>query len=116
MTLDNGTLEIGIAENRAPKSGTPKMVITTRFEPVFYGELTVRYGRQYAAKGVGQQIDKLVRIWQDRWVSIGMVAILDGEEQYRIDDISHHFDKRGEPVTDLTLRRLEKLYELADDS
>ena len=116
MTLDNGTLEIGIAENRAPRGGTPRMVIATRFEPVFYGELQISYGRQYTAKGVGQQIDRLVRVWQDRRVSIGMVAILDGEEQYRIDDISHHLDKRGEPVTDLTLRRLEKLYELADDS
>ena len=116
MTLDNGTLEIGIAENRAPRGGTPRMVIATRFEPVFYGELQISYGRQYTAKGVGQQIDRLVRVWQDRRVGIGMVAILDGAEQYRIDDISHHQDKRGEPVTDLTLRRLEKLYELADDS
>lgn len=45
-----------------------------------------------------------------------MVAILDGEAQYRIDDANHHLDKLNEPVTDLTLRRLGKLYELADDS
>ena len=116
MTLDHGTLEFGKPENRAPRGGTPHEVIADRSGPVFYGELNISYGRQYAAQGVGQQIDRLVRIWQERRIHTGMGAILDGAEQYRIDDISHHLDKRGEPVTDLTLRRLEKLYELADDS
>ena len=116
MTLDDGTLAIGIVENRAPRGGTPREVIATILDIADYGELNVSYGRQYTAKGVGEQIDKLVRIWQDRRIHIGMVAILDGEEQYRIDAANHHLDKLNEPVTDLTLRRLGKLYELADDS
>lgn len=116
MTLDHGTLEFGKPENRAPRGGTPHEVIADRSGPVFYGELNISYGRQYTAQGVGQQIDRLVRIWQDRRVCIGMVAILDGEEQYRIENISHHLDKLNEPVTDLTLRRLENLYELADET
>lgn len=116
MILDDGTMEIGITENRAAQGRTPKMVIASRFEPVFYGELNIGYKRQYAAMGVSQQVDKLVRIWQDRRIRIGMVAIVDGAEQYRIDNVQHLLDEHREPVTHLTLRRLDKLYELDDDA
>lgn len=116
MILDHGTLEICETQSRAPGGGMPRTVIVSRFPPVFYGELNVGYRRQYAAMGVSQQVDKLVRIWQDRRIQIGMVAILDGGDQYRIDHVQHLEDEHREPVTHLTLRRLDRIYEICDDS
>lgn len=116
MILDHGTLEICEVSTRATQARTPKKVITSRCPPVFYGELNVGYRRQYAAMGVSQQVDKLVRIWQDRQIRIGMAAILDGAEQYRIDNVQHLEDENREPVTHLTLRRLDSLYEFDDET
>lgn len=116
MILDHGTLEVCETANRATPGRMPKNVIVSRFPPVFYGELNIGYRRQYAAMGVSQQVDKLVRIWQDRRVHIGMVAILDGAEQYRIDNVQHLEDENLEPVTHLTLRRLDTLYDIDDET
>lgn len=112
MILDDGTVEIfKIHEGAAPGS-KPKKVIRPLFEPCWYGELNVGYRRQYAAMGVSQQVDKLLRIWQERGITIGMVAVLDDCEQYRIDNVQHLEDEEREPVTHLTLRRLDRFYEI----
>ena len=116
MILDDGTLEVFELHECAAQGRKPKKVIRPLFEPCFYGELNVGYKRQYAAMGVSQQVDKLVRIWQDRQIRIGMAAILDGAEQYRIDNVQHLEDENREPVTHLTLRRLESLYEFDDET
>lgn len=84
----------------------------------FFGERTVGYGRQYAAKGVNEQVDRLVRIWEDRTIHIGMIAIIgenEDAEQYRIDNVQHLLDDDGLKVTDLSLRRLEDLYDVDEE-
>ena len=112
MILDDGMVEIlEIHEESAPGC-MPRKVIRPLFEPVFFGELNVGYKRQYAAMGVSQQVDKLLRIWQERGITIGMVAILDDGAQYRIDHVQHLEDEEHEPVTHLTLRRLDALYDI----
>ena len=78
----------------------------------YYGERTVGYGRQYAAKGVQEQVDMLVRIWQDRGVRIGMYILLETEEQFRIDNVQHLLDEDGLRVTDITLQRVDDLYDV----
>ena len=112
MILDDGTLEVFELHECAAQGRKPKNVIRPLFEPCFYGELQVGYKRQYAAMGVSQQVDKLVRIWQNRDIAIGMVAVLDESQQYRIDNVQHRNDETGEPVTHLTLRRLRGLYDV----
>ena len=112
MILDDGTLEVFELHECAAQGRKPKTVIRPLFEPCFYGELNVGYKRQYAAMGVSQQVDKLVRIWQNRDIAIGMVAVLDESQQYRIDNVQHLNDETGEPVTHLTLRRLGGLYDI----
>lgn len=82
----------------------------------YYGERTVGYGRQYAAKGVSEQVDLLVEIWQDRSARIGMYALLDTGEQYRIDNVQHKLNEDGLRVTWLTLRRLDDLYDIAENT
>ena len=69
------------------------------------------YSRLYAAKGANQQISKLVRIW-DVPVEIGNYAVLDGQDQYRIDAIQPAKDDEGLKVVDLTLVREENHYEV----
>ncbi len=112
MILDDGMVEILEIHEETTPGCMPKEVIRPLFEPAFYGELNVGYKRQYAAMGVSQQVDKLVRIWQNRDIAIGMVAVLDEDQQYRIDLAQHLNDETGEAVTHLTLRRLGGLYDI----
>ena len=112
MILDSGTLEVFELHECAAQGRKPKAVLRPLIAPCIYGELNVGYKRQYAAMGVAQQVDKLVRIWQNRGIAIGMVAVLDDGQQYRIDNVQHLSDETGEPVTHLTLRRLGGLYDV----
>lgn len=82
-----------------------------------FEERTFGMARQYAAKGVNEQIDLLVRIWRDPQVRIGMFAVVTSSEydgQYRIDDVRHQLDDDGLKVTDITLARLGENYDVAD--
>ena len=115
MLHDSGILTICRAENKADNGDLcrEKLMKLTRH---YYGERTVGYGRQYAAKGVNEQVDLLAEIWEDRSVRIGMVAVLDDGEQYHIDFVQHKLDEDGLRVTWLTLRRLEEPYEIATEA
>lgn len=112
MLLDAGIVEICRISEDATCAGMPKEALVP-FMRCYYGERTVGYNRQYAAKGVSEQVDALIRIWQDRSVRIGMYAITDDGTQYRIDNVQHLPDNDGLLVTDLTLRRLDDLYDVA---
>ena len=72
----------------------------------------ISYSRQYAALGVDQQIDRIIRIWRTP-VRIGDVVVI-GTEQYRIDNVQPTLDDDSLQVTDLTLRRLEENYDIAE--
>jgi hypothetical protein len=72
----------------------------------------ISYSRQYAAMGVDQQIDRIIRIWRTP-VRIGDVVVI-GDEQYRIDNVQPTFDDDSLQVMDLTLRRLEENYDIAE--
>ena len=112
MLLDSGTLQLCCVKNTAPNARMPvEELIPGNIH--YYGECAVGYGRQYAAMGVSQQVDLLARIWQDKAVRIGMIALLDTGEQYRIDHVQHLTDEDGLKVTDLTLRRLDELYDVS---
>ena len=112
MLHDSGQLTICTLKNTAAKSELPKEQLVPG-NVHLYGERTVGYSRQYAAKGVSEQIDMLVEIWQDRRVRIGMYALLEPNDQYRIDNVQHLYDEDGLQVTYLTLRRLDDLYDVS---
>lgn len=111
MLLDDGILWTCSLTNAATKGSMPKKKLQKVTE-YCYGERIVGYGRQYAAKGVNEQVDMLVRIWQDRSIRIGMYALVNDEEQFRIDNVQHLTDEDGLKVTDLTLRRVDDLYDV----
>lgn len=112
MILDDGVLTVCVLKNVAPKGAMPREILL----PVsshYYGERTVGFARQYAAKGVSEQVDKLVRIWQNRQIRIGMYILeVDTGEQYRVDNVQHLDDEDGLRVTHLTLKRLDDLYDV----
>lgn len=72
----------------------------------------ISYSRQYAAMGADQQIDRIIRIWRTP-VRIGDVVVI-GDEQYRIDNVQPTLDDDSLKVVDLTLRRLEGNYDIAE--
>lgn len=84
-----------------------------------FEDRVIGYNRQYVAKGVSERVDMLIRIWRAP-ARIGMYAVLTDYEgqtnpagdQYRIDNVQHLLDENGLKVTDLTLYRLEELYDV----
>ena len=112
MLFDAGTLTLCRLENTAKPGEMPREQLVP-LRQCFYGERTVGYGRQYAARGVNEQIDVLARIWQDRGARVGMYAVLENGEQYRINNAQQLLDDDGLRVTDLSMERIENLYDVA---
>lgn len=116
MLHDSGILTICGAKNKAANGDLCREKLK-KLSRHYYGERTVGYGRQYAAKGVNEQVDLLAEIWEDRSIRIGMVAVTDNDEQYRIDLVQHKLDdETGLRVTWLTLRRLEECHEFDSEA
>ena len=111
LTYDDGVLAVCDLVNISPPGSMPVQQLQKKSEH-FFSERTVGYGRQYAAMGVNEQVDMLVRIWSDTSIRIGMFAVLEGNVQYRIDNVQQLFDEDGLRVTDLTLRRLDSNYDV----
>lgn len=111
MLLDSGILKFYKLVNTAPNGNMPSEQLVY-VDSAYYGERTVGYNRQYAAKAVNESVDKLIRIWRDESISAGMYVLLEDDNQYQIDMVQHLLDDDGLKVTDLTLSRLEKNYEL----
>lgn len=114
MILDSGLLTICTLQNLAAPGEMPKEQLVP-LRQCYYGERTVGYGRQYAARGVNEQVDILARIWQDREARAGMYSVLDNGEQYRITNAQQLLDEDGLRVTDLSLERMDDLYDIAAD-
>ena len=115
MLFDAGVLKIYTLKNTSDPGAMPAEQLVFRSDH-FYGERTVGYGRQYAAMGVSEQVDMLVRIWRDSGVRIGMYAVPEDGEQYRINNAQQVSDEDGLPCTDLSLRRLDRRYDVAAET
>lgn len=112
MLLNDGVLTVYTLENISASGRMPVEQLVQHSQH-YYGERTIGYNRQYAAMGVNQQVDMLVRIWYDKTIRIGMYAVDEDNDQYRIDIVQHLDDEDGLRVTDLTLSRLDKLYDIS---
>lgn len=121
-TFDDGIVVIKAEVDASEPGGMPKKELVEMSRHMFQ-ERTIGITRQYAAKSVDEQVDRLVRIWEDRRIHIGMMAEIterlpfgyeEVTEQYRIDNVQHLLNDDGLKVTDLTLKRLEDLYDIDD--
>lgn len=115
MTYDEGLVAICELENIAAPGAMPKEQLIKK-NTLFFGDRTVGFSRQYAAKGVSEQVDRLIRTWRENTIRIGMYAVMEDGKQYRIDNVQHLLDDDGLRVTDLTLRRLDRLYDVAAEA
>lgn len=116
--FDAGVVTICGLKNTAAKGAMPKEELSAVAASMFE-ERAVGYGRYYAAQGVNERIDMVIRIWRCTECRIGMYAVLSQSEndgQYRIGNVQHLTDKQELKVTDLTLTRLEKNYDLAAEA
>ena len=111
--MDSGTCRIYTVTDAAENGEMPAPTLHEYgdYEWAFEDRM-ISYSRQYAAMGVDQQIDRIIRIWRTP-VHIGDVVVIDGE-QYRIDNVQPTLDDDSLQVVDLTLRRLEENYDIAE--
>ena len=111
--MDSGTCRIYTVTDAAGNGEMPNPTLHEYgdYEWAFEDRM-ISYSRQYAAMGVDQQIDRIIRIWRTP-VRIGDVVVI-GDEQYRIDNVQPTLDDDSLQVTDLTLRRLEENYDIAE--
>ena len=112
--MDAGIVSICNLENTADSGNMPvyKLVEVSK---AYYASRTMSYRRAYAAKGVNEQIDLLIRIWRDPAVQRGQYAVISesvDNGQYEIQLVQHTVDEDNLQVSDLTLRRLDKLYDV----
>jgi hypothetical protein len=115
MMLADGVLRIYTLQNTASQGAMPvEQLVSTDNRDHFYADRVVGFSRQYAAKGVDQRIDKLVRIWATP-IEIGAYVILDDADQYRVDMVQSLRDDEGLKVVDLTLSKLEANYDVATE-
>ena len=111
--MDDGTCRIYTVTDAAENGEMPNPTLHEYgdYEWAFEDRM-ISYSRQYAAMGVDQQIDRIIRIWRTP-VRIGDVVVIESE-QYRIDNVQPTLDDDGLKVVDLTLRRLEENYDIAE--
>lgn len=107
--FDDGILNVCVLQNQAANGmmPKPKLMLVKRY---YFQDMLVSFNRVYAARGVNEQIDRLVRIWQDKSIRIGMYAVI-GNEQFRITNVGNLFSNDGLKVTEITLLRLENNYD-----
>ena len=113
--FDAGLVSICTLINTAAAGDMPVERLNI-LETMFFGELTVGMNRFYAAQGVNQQVDLMIRVWRCPCAQAGRYAVLthsDYNGQYRIQQVQHRLDDDGLKVTDLTLTRLESNYDVA---
>ena len=110
--MDSGTCRIYTVTDAAENGEMPAPTLHEYgdYEWAFEDRM-ISYSRQYAAMGVDQQIDRIIRIWRTP-VRIGDVVVIE-DEQYRIDNVQPTLDDDSLQVVDLTLRRLEANYDIA---
>ena len=111
--MDSGTCRIYTVTDAAENGEMPNPTLHEYGDYEWsFEDRMISYSRQYAAMGVDQQIDRIIRIWRTP-VRIGDVVVIEGE-QYRIDNVQPTLDDDSLQVVDLTLRRLEGNYDTAE--
>lgn len=84
----------------------------------WYADLTVFHRRFWEAAQAGTKVHRMVQIPFGQEIMATSYAILGDRRLYRIEEAQPTTDEDGLPVTNLTLSRMEKNYELCkpDDS
>lgn len=109
---DEGKLTIYKLQNTTQAAHMPKEQLVKLTE-AYYAVKTIGFNRMYAAKAGNYRLDKLVRAYMTALPEAAKYVILEDGLQYRIGDINVIVD---EDACDLSLERLEKNYDVLDES
>ena len=110
---DEGILKFYNLANISTNGHMPKEQLVDLEVQAFYANKTIGFQRLFAAKGQNYKLDKLVRVYNTQLPEAAKYVILEDGRQYRIEDIQVIAD---EDALELSLSRLEKYYEVADES
>lgn len=107
--FDSGICTICTKTETSTNGLMPVEALTPVVSNLFYGDRTISYTRLYEARGANSQIDRLIRIPADVSVMPDSYIII-GTDQYRIDAISDVIIERSKRAKELSLIKLEDLY------
>ena len=108
--FDSGQVELYTITNTAAAGDMPKegLVYGSSY---WYEERTVGITRFYAALKTDVKLEMLIRIWRDKSIDTSQICKID-DTQYRIVQVQHLLNEDGLEVTDLSLERLGKAYDI----
>ena len=110
--MDDGSVYLCTLTDRS-LPGEKSREVLTKVARHWYEEMLVSFRRQYAAKGVNEQIDMLIRIHFDKRARIGMFAVLGNGDQYEITNVTSGTDPETRlRYTEVSLSRMENFYDL----
>jgi len=116
VSFPDGIIKIYQISEICEPGETPIEGLYTLFAKFRFEERKIGVTRNYMAMQNNKQIDRLIRIWQDRYIQPDFICTvddgIDGAVQYRIARVEHFKTDEGIKLTDLTLERLDNLYEL----
>lgn len=109
---DHGIVCIATLTNTAAAGLKPAYSLT-KVSRNWFEERSIGFRRQYAAKGVNEQVDMLIRTDYQPKAKIGRYAILGNGEQFRITNVTQGKDDDTMlRYTELTLTRMDQNYEI----
>lgn len=110
---DEGLLKFYDLQNTSTQGQMPTDQLVSLDVEAFYANRTIGMQRLYLAKQAEMQLDKLVRCYNTYIPEDAKYVILEDGRQYRIVAINAIVD---EDAVDLSLQRMGKNYEVADES
>lgn len=110
---DEGILTFYNLKNVAQSGAKPIEQLVNLQVTAFYEKKTIGVQRQNLAKGGDYRLDELVHCFNTIVPEEAKYVILEDLKQYRIGDIQTIEDEDG---VNLSLERLENLYEVLDES
>lgn len=115
MLLNDGIAKILRCENNAKPGQLPKPLWGTQVFASYYGNKTVGVQRYWTAAAHDDRADLLIEIQRCAAISTAdhcvLQPVLDEAVAgvYKIIQVQHLLDEDGQPVTDLTLERIESI-------
>lgn len=112
QTFNDGVCTVYSVGNIAALGNRPKDGLTVKLRRVPYERRKLGVTRYYTAKQAGVKVDDVIRIPRNTSVSSQDVCALEDGAQYQVRQVQHIGDTLP-PSTDLTLQRLEAVYDIA---
>lgn len=115
MLLDSGIATIWRGTNTAQPGALPVIKYDQNYFASYYGEKTVGVQRYWTAQAHDDRADLLIEIQRNAGISTADRCQLQpafdaaAAGYYKILQVQHLVDDDGQPVTDLTLERIDSL-------